>query len=561
MKFNEFPYKRPNLDVFLSSIEGYTEKIKKASSAQKQLEILKDFEKTTGSFYSMSTIAYIRNTVDTRDKFYEEEKQFYDENSPLIQEKIQLFNNELLNSKFRQELEETLGKIVFLNLELEQKAFSPEIIPLMQKENELQTEYQKLYASAKIPFMGDTLTIAKLASYKQHKDRNVRKAAYEAEGKFFDENREKFDKIYDELVKNRTEQAKKLGFKNFVELGYIRQKRNCYGPEGVASFRKQVIEDLVPLVAKIKEKQQKDIGVDSLKFYDDVFFYPDGNATPQGTPDELLAAAKTMYSEMSEETKGFIELMFDMELFDVLAKDGKAPGGYCTQMSEYHCPFIFSNFNGTSGDVDVLTHEAGHAFAAYIADKEIEYSCLRDPSMEACETHSMSMEFLTSPWHHNFFKQDTNKYEISHTQDALIFIPYGTMVDNFQEIIYSHPELTPEERNQEWLKLEKQFRPYIDFDNLPFYSRGSGWQRQLHIYLYPFYYIDYCMAQTVALQIFALFLQDNKKAWETYLNFVKMGGTKTFIELVHSVGLKAPLDEGCLKETCNIIEKWLNSKQ
>ena len=561
MKFSEFSYSRPNLDELLKTIEAYTKRLIEASNADNQLVVLKEFEKTMGSFSTMATIASIRHTVDTRDKFYEDEKNFYDSNYPLIEEKVQDFNDTLLKSKFRTELEEKLGTVLFKNMELQSKGFSPEIIPLMQKENELTTEYQKLYASAKIPFMGKELTIPQLASYKEDKDREVRHAAYEAEGRFFDENRADFDRIYDELVKNRTEQAHKLGFKNFVELGYIRQQRNCYGPEGVANFRKQVIEDLVPLVKEIKEEQAKNIGVDSLKFYDDLFFYTDGNATPHGTPDELLAAAKNMYSEMSPETKEFIEMMFDMDLFDVLAKDGKAPGGYCTDIPDYHCPFIFSNFNGTSGDVDVLTHEAGHAFASFMAEKEIEYACLRQPSMEACETHSMSMEFLTSPWHKDFFKDDTKKYAVSHAQDALIFIPYGTMVDNFQEIIYSKPELTPEERNQVWLDLEKQFRPYIDFDNLPFYSRGAGWQRQLHIYQYPFYYIDYCMAQTVALQFFALFLNDKKEAWSKYLDFVKLGGTKTFVDLVRAVGLKAPLDSGCLKQICDTIARWLREEK
>ena len=561
MKFSEMPYRRPNKDEILNKMDGALTVLQTAESGEDAIRAMKGMEQIIVDVDTMSTICHIRNTVDTTDSFYEAEREYNDQLSPLLSEKIQAFNKELLQSKFRPELETKYGKLLFSNMELDQKGFSPEIIPLMQEENLLEAEYQKLYASAKIPFDGKELTVAQLHPYKQNPDRAVRRAAWEAEGKFFDENRQKFDEIFDKLVKNRTEQANKLGFQNFVELGYIRRQRNCYGPEDVSQFRRQVAEDLVPVVVEIKENQAKRIGLTKLKMHDDLFAFPDGNAMPQGTPDELLAAGKKMYEEMSPETAAFIDQMFEMELFDVLAKEGKAPGGYCTTILGYNCPFIFSNFNGTSGDVDVLTHEAGHAFAAYVASREIELIDLRNPSMEGCETHSMSMEFLTAPWHHLFFKEQTAKYELSHAEDALTFIPYGCMVDHFQEIVYSHPELTPQQRNEEWLKLEKIYRPYMDHDTLPFYGRGAGWQRQLHIYLYPFYYVDYCLAQTAALQIWMEALNNREKAWKKYLDLVKLGGTKTFVDLMKSAGLQSPFDKGSMKKIAEPVRKWLSENQ
>lgn len=561
MKFSEMPYKRPDLEGLLNRLEEAAKRFEGATSAKEQLAILRESEEMSSHFWTMATIASIRNSIDTRDEFYDAEQAFFDEVSPRIAEKSQLLSIAMVNSKFRPELEKVLGEVSFINTEMEIKSFSPEIVGLMQEENALTSEYQKLYASAKIDFDGKTVTVAQLGSYKQSPDRAVRKAAVEAEGRFFDENREKFDEIFDKLVKNRTEQAKKLGFESFVELGYLRRQRNCYGPAEVATFRRQIIEDIVPVVDKIKAEQKARIGVDTLKFYDNGFIFPDGNPTPKGTPEELLAAGRQMYTEMSPETAEFIDMMFENELFDVVAKEGKAPGGYCTEIADYRCPFIFSNFNGTSGDVDVLTHEAGHAFAAFMSYKYIDWAMIRQPSMEGCETHSMSMEFLTSPWHHLFFKEDTAKYERAHAEDALIFLPYGTMVDHFQEIVYSHPELTPEERNAEWARLEKIYRPYIDFEGIPFYGRGAGWQRQLHIYLYPFYYIDYCMAQAMSLEFFDLFLKNPKQAWNTYLDFVKLGGTKTFVGLIEAVGMKSPLEEGTLKEVANTLDKWLESRK
>ena len=556
MKFSEMPYRRVEKAV-LDQISRLTERLTCASSAEEAEKIFMESEAISTEVQTMMNLCYIRSTIDTTDEFYAAEQEYNDELTPLLTEKSQEFSKALCASPFRRELEKKWGTLLFTNAELSMKGFAPELVPLLQEENALTSQYQKLYASAKIDFDGKVLTVAQLTPYKQSADRAVRKAAYEAEGSFFDANREQFDEIYDKLVKNRTAQAKKLGYENYLELGYIRLNRNCYGPADVAQFRRQVVESMVPVVAEIKKAQAKRIGIADMKFYDDNFFYPDGNATPQGTPEELLAAGEKMYTEMSPETAEFAKLLFGNELFDVLAKPGKAPGGYCTSLPAYKAPFIFSNFNGTAGDVDVLTHEAGHAFADYVAARTIPILDLRSPTMEGCETQSMSMEFFTAPWHRLFFKEQTEKYEVSHAEDALIFIPYGSMVDHFQELMYTHPEMTPEERNETWLKLERQYRPYLDFEDLPFYSRGAGWQRQLHIYQYPFYYVDYCLAQSMALQFWMESVKDWKAAWKKYLKFVGMGGTRTFVDLIRESGLLSPLDDGSIAKIVEPVSKWL----
>lgn len=561
MRFSEMPYTRPDFAEAARELDTLTDRLKASGSAEEQLAIYSEFEKAVGHLMTLSTLCAIRNSIDTRDKYYEEEQAYIDEQSPMLEEKLQSFHQAMIFSPCRPELEKKLGSLLFKNMEMELKAFSPELIPLMQEENQLTTEYQKLYASARIPFQGKTLTIAQLGPYKEHTDRAVRRAALEAEGSFFDEHRKEFDELYDKLVKNRTEQAKRLGLPSYVELAALRLQRNCYTPEDVAAFRDKVVRDLVPLTVKIKARQAKRLGISDFKFYDNALKFRDGSARPQGTPEEIMAAGQKMYEELSPDTADFIHMMFENDLFDVLAKEGKAPGGYCTSIEDYGCPFIFSNFNGTSGDVDVLTHEAGHAFADFISQKAIAVRALRCPTMEGAETHSMSMEFLTAPWHHLFFGPMTDKYELSHAEDALTFIPYGCLVDHFQYEMYTHPEMTPEERNQTWLRLEKRYRPYIDFDNLPFYARGAGWQRQLHIYGSPFYYIDYCLAQVMSLQFFALSLEDREAAWKKYMDFVRLGGTKTFIDLAHTVDLRSPMDEGCVKDVCEKTFQWTEENQ
>lgn len=561
MKFSEMPYSRPDMEALAAATTQTLEAMKAAPNAAGQIAAYDAYEKKMQTAGTMQQIAYIRHTINTKDEFYNAENDYMDEIGPKLQELTHRVNTALLESPYRAELERHYGALMFKNLEIAARSFSPAIVELMQEENKLVSEYQNLYASATVEFDGKTMPLPLLGPYKQDPDRAVRKAAYEADAKFFDSHREELDTLYDKLVKVRDAQAKKMGLPNYIPLGYDRMGRNCYTAKDVAAFRDQIAEDMVPIVAKVKEAQRRRIGVEKLAFYDEPISFADGNAVPEGTPDEILAAGKKMYQELSPETAEFIGFMFENELFDVLSRDGKAPGGYCTEIADYKSPFIFSNFNATAGDVDVLTHEAGHAFEAYRAFKQELPSLLHSPTIEACECHSMSMEFLTAPWHHLFFGKQTDKYELGHCEDALVFIPYGCMVDEFQHKVYENPEMTPEQRNELWLSLEKKYRPWIDFDNLPFYSRGGGWQRQLHIYEVPLYYIDYCMAQTVAFQFWNLSRENYAEAWKRYMTFVDKAGTATFAELVESAGLKVPYHAGCIKEIGESISRWLEEHE
>jgi len=455
-------------------------------------------------------------------------------------------------------VEKVTGSLMFKNLEMDLKTFSPEVIEQLGRENKLVSDYAKLIASAKIDFDGKQLNISQLAAYKQNPDREVRHAAYKAESGFYMSHADELDDIFDELVKVRTEIARKLGFKNFTELAYLRRTRNCYDPEMVANFRRQVVSDLVPIVRELKRRQAERIGLtpDEMRIYDDVFSFREGNPKPMGTPDDIMAAGKQMYEEMSPETGEFIHFMYENELLDVLAKEGKRVGGYCTDLPEYKAPFIFSNFNGTSGDVDVLTHEAGHAFAGYTT-RNFEFMENAQPTMESCECHSMSMEFFAWKWLNLFYGDDTDRAKYMHLESALIFIPYGCMVDHFQHIVYDNPDMTKAERHEVWLKLEAEYRPYMQFGDVDFYASGRGWQRQLHIYHYPFYYIDYCLAQTVSLEFWSMSQKDYADAWERYYKFVCEGGKKTFVGLCEAADIRIPFESGALKEIAGTAVEWL----
>lgn len=561
MKFSEYPYARPDFEAVKKDLSEAAAKIRNASSAQEQIAIFDAVADRSKELNSLGSLAYVRNTLNTADEFYEKEREVWDTAGPELDEADQLIDAAMLDSPFRPELEAHYGSLLFKNLEISRRSFRPELIPLMQEAGKLEAQYQKLYAGLTVEFDGQTMPLPMLGKYKESADRAVRRAAFEAEGKVFDAHREELDEIFDKLVKNRNAQGRMLGYDNYIQLGYDRLGRNCYGAEELKQFREQIAKDLVPIIAEVKEAQRKRIDVDRLCIYDDKFRFADGNAKPEGTAQEILAAGKKMYQELSPETKEFIEFMFDGDLFDVLSREGKAPGGYCTTFASYNAPFIFSNFNGTSDDVDVLTHEAGHAFAFFRAMRSDVHPTLMQPTIEACECHSMSMEFLTQDYHKNFFGKNTAKYELAHCEDSLDFIPYGCMIDEFQHRMYENENLTPDERNAVWQELERKYRPWLDMDNLPFYGRYSHWQWKLHVYLHPLYYIDYCMAQTVAFQLWTLSLKDKDEAWRRYLAFVDKAGTMTFADLCHSAGLRVPYEQGTMKDVGAGIRDWLKENE
>lgn len=558
MKFSEMPYERPNLDTLKQEMTALTEQLAAAKTYEEAKEVFLAEENWMKHVETLGTLVSIRHSIDTRDSFYDEEMKFWNNASPELSEYEQAWGLAMLESPFRADFEAEYGNLMFLKTEMQQKTFSPEIIPELQQENELVTAYQKLIASAQIPFEGKTYTISQLSPLKNDSDDKRRLAAWQAEGRWYKENQHQLDDIYDQLVKLRDRMGRKLGYDGYTELGYYRMERNCYGKEDVEKFRAAVVKYLVPVADQIYREQAKRLGKEyPMSFADNALEFRSGNPKPFGTPDEIIAHGKKFYEELSPETGEFFNKMLDDELMDVLSTEGKEGGGYCTSIPDYGVPFIFANFNGTQHDVEVITHEAGHAFAAWMNRDRVPMSYTW-PGMEACEVHSMSMEFFAWPWAEGFFGEDTRKFYYSHLSGALTFIPYGTMVDHFQHIVYERPDMTPRERHGVWKELLGVYMPWMKLDGeIPFYSEGEGWQRQSHIYCTPFYYIDYCLAQTVSLEFWAKIQKDPKDAWEHYMAYTRQGGSRVFTELLANAGLDSPFEESCLRDVCEAASRWL----
>ncbi|MEC5423010.1 M3 family oligoendopeptidase [Virgibacillus sp. C22-A2] len=557
-KFENYIYERPDLQQEKSKFTELLTSFTAADSTEKATRAIEAINAFRNRLSTMSNLVYIRASINTNDEFYQNERDFFDNIEPEVQAMSTEFYKELIRSPYRNDLEKQWGAQLFQIADHEIRAFSPEVIHLLQQENKLSSEYAKLVASAEVEFQGETYTLAQLGPFVQDKDRSIRKEAVNASTGFFESHAEKFDNIYDQLVKVRHEIATTLGYKNFVELGYVRMLRIDYDAGMVAVFRKQVRDVIVPLVSKLQEKQTERIGLDSLKFYDEYFKFENGNAKPKGTPEWIIENGKKMYEELSPETREFFQYMLDRNLMDLEAKKGKEAGGYCTFIEDYESPFIFANFNGTSGDIDVLTHEAGHAFQAY-SSRDIGIPEYLFPTYESAEIHSMSMEFFTWPWMERFFKEETDKYKYAHLADGLQFLPYGVAVDEFQHLVYENPTWTPDERKQAWKKLEEIYLPNRDYDGNAYLEAGSFWQRQGHIYDVPFYYIDYTLAQICAFQFWKRSREQNEEAWNDYLKLCKLGGSKSFLGLVKAANLRSPFEEGTVESVVGTIEDWLNS--
>lgn len=558
MKFSEMKYERPDVELIKAQFDELTSRLGAAESYEDAKKVFLEKEQLEKHISTLSTLAEVRHSIDTRNEYYDTEMEFWNASMPVLSEYIQAWTKAMLESPFRADFEAEYGSLMFVNAEMELKTFSPEIIPELQKENEWKTAYEKLLASAQIPFEGKMYTISQITPLKNDADDSRRLAAWKAEGKWYKDNQKELDDLYDQLVHVRDAMGRKLGYDGYTELGYYRMNRNCYTKEDVEKFRASVVKYLVPVADRIYREQAERLGKEyPMSFADNALAFRSGNPKPFGTPDEILAHGRKFYDELSPETSEFFRAMLDGELLDVLSTEGKAGGGFCTSILDYEVPFIFANFNGTQHDVEVITHEAGHAFAAWMNRGRVPVSYIW-PGMEACEVHSMSMEFFAWPWAEGFFGEDTRKFYYSHLSGALTFIPYGTMVDHFQHIVFEKPDMTPGERHGVWKELLGIYMPWMKLDGeIEFYSEGEGWQRQHHIYSMPFYYIDYCLAQTVALQFWAMIQNDRENAWKHYMAYTKQGGSRVFTELLKNAGLQSPFEETCLRGVCETADKWL----
>jgi M3 family oligoendopeptidase len=558
--FSTLEYVRPDFDRLENESIKMAEEIKNAGNYEEIKAILKRREELQNSVETMFTIAYIRNTLNTTDEFYEKEIELINERIATATVATTELGKALAGCKFRDEITEEYGAEYLV---IEQRfidQFKEELVPFMQQESKLTTRYQKLMATAQIEFDGKSLNLYGIQKYFEHPDRTVRKAAFQAYSDFYYKNEEEMEEIFAQLVKVRNEMGCALGYDNFIPLGYLQQGRSDYGQEEVAAFREQVRKEIVPLCEKLYEAQANRIGVDQIMVYDEKFIYPDGNAEPIGDEDYLVLEAQKMYHAMSAETGEFIDFMIEHDLMDLKNKPNKAATGYMTSLPDYEAPYVFSCFNHTIYDMQVLSHELGHAFAGYEAMRTQKTSQYLNISTDIAEIHSMAMEQFAYPYAEQFFGEDADKFRFAHLQEAITFVPFGVAVDEFQHIIYANPGLTPKERTYEWHKLEEKYMPWRNYENDEFMERGGFWYHKLHIFLYPFYYINYTLTTMGAMEFKKRYSENKEQAWKDYLALCKAGSSTNYLNLLKLANLSVPFEEGSVAKAISYAKEELLRK-
>ena len=556
LKFEEFPINVPNEKKVIKKLTAFVEELRKADSAAKIISIVKRFNKYTELLGTDMAVISIRYSLETNNAEIKAAQDKCDEISPLISNVATQFEKILVESPFRPELEKKYGQYLFKMYEANLKSFDEKIIPELIQENKLVSEYDSILGSAEIEFRGEVLNLSQLGKYTQSVDRETRKAAAKAMDKWMGEHEERIGQIYGELVLLRDQMAKKLGYKNFIELGYLRLGRTDYNAEMVANYRKQIAETVVPVAQKLYKQQMKSLGIRNPQFYDYALHFKSGNPLPAGDEKYLVQAGYKMYSDMGQETKEFYEMMMDRHLMDLTARKGKTTGGYMSYLSAYKAPFIFSNFNGTEGDVNVLTHEGGHALQAYLS-KNIRVPEYQSPTLESCEIHSMSMEFFAWKYAEDFFGKDAEKYKFLHLSDAIEFLPYGISIDEFQHWVYENPNATHADRCAKWKEIESRNTPHKKYDDAPTYAHGAFWIRQSHVFGVPFYYIDYTLAQVVAFQFLVEMNNNREKAFKKYIKLCKFGGQAPFTQLLAKNHLRNPFEDGNVAKVIKPLVKIL----
>ena len=545
-KFSELEYTRPDFEAAKSQLISWTEQVKQASSAEDVFDVIRKLDEASKHLKTQYTLVYVRHTIDTTDEYYEKEQEYLNEQLPELSPYQVALSEAIADSSFRPQIEERFGKQYFTQIDLQRRSFCEKNIPLMQRESKLTMEYQKIMASCQIEFDGKTLNLYGIQKYFEHEDRDTRAAAFKAYSDFYHEHESRLEEIWDELIHIRNEMGRNLGFENFIPLGYMNQGRSDYGVKEVEAFREQVRRVLVPLCEKLYDAQAKRLEIPYVMVFDEKRIFADGNAQPIGNDEVLVPQAQKMYHELSPETGEFIDFMIGHGLMDLKNKPGKASTGYMTDLPDLSAPFVFSCFNGTIGDVQVLTHELGHAFAGYMAMRSQPISDYFLEDTATAEIHTMSMEQFCYPWAEYFFGDQADKFRFAHLQEAMTFVPFGVAVDEFQHICYAHPELTPKERTMVWHKLEHRYMPWRRYQNDEFMNRGGYWYHKLHIFLYPFYYINYTLTTMGAMEFKKKDAENHEAAWEDYLRLCKVGGSMSYLETLRYANLSVPFEDGAV---------------
>lgn len=553
-KFSDIAVAEPDLDQLSKRYSEFRELLSRPGTDP--LPAIRDWDQLRRELITWQNLVELRFNQDTSNEQFSTEQKRCDEISPQLTELDISIKKLILEGPHRESLEQRFGQQAFALWKSEALAFDAKIKEDLVTESKLTVEYNSLLSSAELEFQGQKYNHEGIDQFKFSADRSLRQQALQTKWSWFESNVESLNSNFEQIVQTRHRMAETLGYSNYVELGYLRRCRVDYDQSDVEKYRQQVIESVVPFCQELIEQKRAALGVEKIMFWDESVHTTTSHPTPQGDHDWMIARAKEMFSEMSPELDKFFRLLVEHELLDLKNRDHKGGGGFCTDFPKYGLPYIFANFNGTSDDVRVFTHEVGHAFQGFSSREQEIYDYVW-PTYESCEIHSMGLEFMTFPFMDKFFGEQGAQFCREHVIDSFLFLPYGVAVDHFQHLVYEHPEAGPADRMHMWKEVELIYLPWRDYGDLPHLPNGGRWQLQRHIYMYPFYYIDYTLALACALQLWQKSSQDFQATLTDYQALCSLGGQFPFQQLTASAKLRSPFESGVLSDCVLFAKKYL----
>jgi M3 family oligoendopeptidase len=557
INFADIQAETPDLEQITREYQDINNALDQAQTRLDKEKALQQWEDLRRRLNTWSAMTSLNFSQDTSNEEYKQAQEYSDELRPKLTALEVAMKRRLLNSKDRTELESILGQQAFSLWSADVTTFEPAIEDDLVQESKLVNQYVQLLASAELEFRGQKVNLSGIRKYTEDSDRKTRYEAEKVRWQFFSQNQAQLDSIYDRLVKLRHQMAQKLGYDNYTGLGYKRMQRIDYTEADVASYRDEVVAKVVPLAQKIIDQKAQKLNLEWVMYWDEAVFDLQGNPKPQGDHDWMLQQAQNMFDAMHPELGSFFAMMVAGNFMDLKTRPGKAGGGFCTSFPTTGVPYIFANFNQTKGDVEVFTHEMGHAFQAW-QSRNLPLIDYLWPTLESCEIHSMSLEFLTWSQMEQFFGDDADRFREIHLAQSILFLPYGCAVDHFQHLVYANPEATPEERNQMWQQMEARYLPWRQYEDLEYPVKGGLWQEKQHIYCSPFYYIDYTLALCCAMQFWVKAESDFTGALTEYIALCQRGGQAPFQSLTSSANLVSPFQPGSLANVITKAQQFLN---
>jgi len=566
MTYKHYPNRPGKLtqEFVQTEYKKLTDRIAEANSsntAEKLLELYADWN-ALNSFVGSETsrINHELNKNMSDEELSERERYQREEVQPAADRGNAELLHAVLGSKHKQAIAERYGAHLLEVFEVMQEPLAPVNIDLRVKVGDLSMQYDKIVSQGEVTVGGEVMTLSRTRNLQSSQDRAVRKEAFEAYRNWFLDHRAEIASLYDQMVHVRDEMGRNLGHKNFIPLGYKSMGRTDYGIEEAKKFRENIRKYVVPVQTCLYQARAKRLGLDALKpwdtTFDPAFTLPSGIAPVE----TQIEKAQRIFDKLSPSLAKHFMRMRDEGLIDLENRKGKRAGAYCTSFPDEGRVAILCNSTGDSEDVATLTHEMGHAFQGW-ESQPIEAIELQWPTSDACEVHSMGMEYLSMRYMTEFFNTELDeKFSRNRWRDGVEIICYIAIVDEFQHWVYENPNASLDERDAAWNKIWDIYKPGIDWTGCEQY-KAARWYSQGHIFGMPFYYIDYAIAETGAMQIALMDAIDHDKTVETYIKLCRIGGTMSVLNIFKAVGMRSPFDESLMKELMDHATKLLEVEE